>query len=473
MNPKIPSTIADPFPDNASRPFWAFKDKKSLADEFFDCYVSFKELNCHEYFWEWQSRNIDESLMKKLAKSYRKFFSSKPIGKERFITFVVNNDNIKELGKLYMSIILSNEFAKETGLHAPPLFEVVHPVAGSDSLLHFIDLYSETVSIACDKMDRDVGPKQLFIIPTHNFKESSSEWFASLHRFISDYQQRFRTKLKHIRPLISRRTLSDSKGFVGSVLATKRMLSNYHAFAKIEGIKVFPILQVSVLPFRGGLIPDRIKEFVATYKGVRSVTISSSFRYDFKTGTVIDSIKALNRGLHRVPSHIFSKDEGKRLKHIEDIFTSHYKKALSDIPDLSRITAKKDVPESIERSFALYSLGIPPEFIGIGSALLEIIKSGRVKDLEELYPEIKSDLVFASRLLNRENLNILAKTHRFWARLKKDVSLAEDFAGPFGPSETDDFLHRNLSSNILHKMLAKRDFSDDLSAAAKVRHSLG
>ncbi|HII71523.1 TPA: phosphoenolpyruvate carboxylase [Candidatus Woesearchaeota archaeon] len=470
----VPSTVAEPFPDNVSKPFWAFKEKRCLADEFFDAYVSFKELQCEEYFWEWKSRKIDETLMKNLTNSYRAFFSENPIGSGRFLTFMVNNDNLKDLGKLYMSIILSNEFAKDSGFPNPPLFEVVHNATTSDSLLHFINLYNESVSIACDKFRKDVGPKNISIIPTHDFSKESSDWFKTLHSYITDYQQMFRARVERFRPLIPRSSIADKAGFVGAVLATKRALSNYHAFSKILGVDTYPIIQASVLPFRGGLAPGTVKDFALNYPGLRSVTLSSAFRYDFPVENVIGAVRLLNKGLSRIPKKIFAKEEGLRIKRIEDVFAKHYAETVKNMPAFTRINDAMDVHPQIRKTFALYSLGVPPEFIGTGHALLEMIKEKMVKDLENIYPTIKQDLITAGRLLNKENLNMLSKTGPFWNSLLKDVSLVEDYVGgSLGPKESEDFVHRNHTSNVFHKMSAGKDFNDDLKAAATARHCLG
>ena len=90
------------------------------------------------------------------------------------------------------------------------------------------------------------------------------------------------------------------------------------------------------------------------------------------------------------------------------------------------------------------------------------------------YPKIKEDLKQAGRLLNKENLSMLAKTAPFWHAVQKDVSLAEDYIGEnLGPESTDNFIHRNHTSNVFHNMSAGRKIIIDLKAAAKARHSLG
>ncbi|MBW2967010.1 phosphoenolpyruvate carboxylase, partial [Candidatus Woesearchaeota archaeon] len=81
---KIPATAATQVTDNACRPFWAFKEE--AGDDFFDCYVSFKELDCQEYFWEWKSRKIDELIVRRLVDTYRQYFTKNPIGSVKHIT---------------------------------------------------------------------------------------------------------------------------------------------------------------------------------------------------------------------------------------------------------------------------------------------------------------------------------------------------------------------------------------------------
>ena len=123
----------------------------------------------------------------------------------------------------------------------------------------------------------------------------------------------------------------------------------------------------------------------------------------------------------------------------------------------------------LKTSFSLYSLGVPPEFIGAGRAVLECIKEGLVKDLEYFYPNIKDDLITAGALLNKENLRFLAKTSKAWKSLLNDVKLVEDYTDSgLGPNSTETFLHRNHTSNVFHLWSTNRDFARDLIAAARM-----
>ncbi|MBW2964347.1 phosphoenolpyruvate carboxylase, partial [Candidatus Woesearchaeota archaeon] len=457
---RIPSTVATQFLDMIDRPFWSLKDSASASDDFFDCYVAFKEFGCHEYIWQWQDRKLDQLLVKKLIHAYGPFFKDNPIGSKRFITFSVSSDDaVQTLGRLYMSIIDTNVFAEQNRFHAPPLFEVLHTGESSDNLVRFSRLYNETVSMATDGLGRDCSPKTISVVPTHNF---DTNWYPKLHQYLSSYQSSFRTKVEHLRPLIPRSAVADRLGFVASTLATKRALASYSSFEGITGTTTYPIVDAGPLLFRGGMNPSRIKEFIAEYPGARSVTITPAFRYSYDLEDAKSAIAELNRTLPRAKHATYSQDEVKRMVQIEHIFSKRYNDTVALMPDLSDIPSEleainRPVNSKLQTSFSLYSLGVPPEMIGTGTALLECIKEGIIKDLEHAYPSIKSDLITAGSLLNRENLSFLAKTHKVWAMIEKDVQLIEDYTGAsLGPTSTDSFLHRNHTSNVFHLRSTKQ-----------------
>jgi phosphoenolpyruvate carboxylase len=475
---KFPSTSATQFPDNASRPFWSFKDTVSASDDFFDCYVAFKELNCHEYMWEWQDRKLDELLVNKLVKHYRAFFKKCPIGKGCFLTFKVNSpDALEKIGRLYMSVISSNDFAQGQGMFTPPLFEVIHPSTSTSGMFRFSQLYNETVGMASEKLEHDCGPKILSVIPTHVF--SGSKWYTNLNSYFAKFQSSFRCRVDYFRPLIPRSSTADSVGFIAATLATKRALSSYASFSKITGIDSRPIIDAGPLLFRGGLNPGSIDTFTKTYQGARTVTLTSAFRYDYELDDVKRSVSKLNRLLPHKNATTFTQDDLAGLLRIEKIFARNFQKTMKSLPELGMIAdevkiLKRNVDPRLHLTFALYSLGIPPEFIGTGKAILECIKQGLINDLERFYPNIKQDLKQASALLNSENLRFLAKTDKAWKSVLNDVKLVEDYTdASLGPDSTEAFLHRNHTSNVFHLWSTNRDFSRDLLAAARLRHCLG
>ncbi|MFH1063544.1 MAG: phosphoenolpyruvate carboxylase [Candidatus Woesearchaeota archaeon] len=475
----MPATVATQFPDNVERPFWSFKDAITVADDFFDCYVSFKDLYCQEYFWDWQGRKLDELLLQKLVGAYSKFFKARPIGKDHFLTLNVRDgEALEQMGKIYMSIITSNDFAQGQKMASPPLFEVVHSAKSAEDLTRFANLYNETVSMASEQLDHDCGPKVLSILPTHQFGETVN-WYSKLNGFFTAFQSAFRCRMDYFRPVIPRAAIADELGFIASTLATKRAISSYHSFSKITGVAAYPVIDAGPLLFRGGLAPDNVRPFLSNYPGISTVTITSSFRFDNDLQEVRKSIAVLNKEMKRKEFTPSSRDELKGMLAIERIFSRNYKEALEALPsldDLSGMLNKINIRagKNIGRSFALYSLGVPPEFLGTGRALIECIREGVVNELEDYYPGIKQDLIRAGSLLNKENLRFLAKTDKGWKSVLNDVALVEDYVdATLGPTSTDGFLHRNHTSNVFHLSSTKKDISADILAAAKARHCLG
>jgi hypothetical protein len=54
------------------------------------------------------------------------------------------------------------------------------------------------------------------------------------------------------------------------------------------------------------------------------------------------------------------------------------------------------------------------------------------------------------------------------------VELVEDYLGvELGPHTSDDFLHRNITSNILLLFLDGKDVTEDVVRAGEIRKSLG
>lgn len=328
----IPFTAASQFPDNVERPFWSLKGKSDASDDFFDCYVSFKELECQEYLWEWKSRKLDELIINKLVGSYRQYFSRCQIGDVRRITLMTGADSsLDELGRIFMSIMTSNEFAQKNGLFTPPLSEIVNPSTTNDGLLRIAKLFNESVAIATEEFQRECNPKTLSIIPVHVF-DKDANWFSALNSYFKQRSNAFRERIETFRPLIDRAALADSKGFVGSVLATRRALSGYGTFSEITGIAAKPIIDAGPLMFRGGLSPGNVDRFLQTYAGIRTATVRPSLRFDFPLEDVRSVIRTLNNR-ERTAFHL-SNEELDRARAIGDVFETHYRTALSSLPSL-------------------------------------------------------------------------------------------------------------------------------------------
>ena len=137
----------------------------------------------------------------------------------------------------------------------------------------------------------------------------------------------------------------------------------------------------------------------------------------------------------------------------------------------------KVLPRAIPFTAALYSLGIPPEFLGVGRGLAQAEREGLLDTLFRYYRNLKSDLLRAGGFLCWENLAFLERESPLWEKIRQDIELCQQILGvEFAPSETDHYLHRNLVSSIYHLWRHGRDedrLKHYIIEAGQIRRSLG
>jgi phosphoenolpyruvate carboxylase len=132
------------------------------------------------------------------------------------------------------------------------------------------------------------------------------------------------------------------------------------------------------------------------------------------------------------------------------------------------------LPRAITFTSVFYSVGVPPEFIGMGRGLKEAKARGLLKKLLFFYPDLNEIILKIGRYLNRENLEILAKRYELWDLVRTGLGFLEEYIGEkMGPLKPDEILHRNYTSNVLQKWLQGSDPQEDIILAAQIRRSLG
>lgn len=131
------------------------------------------------------------------------------------------------------------------------------------------------------------------------------------------------------------------------------------------------------------------------------------------------------------------------------------------------------LPRAITFTAALYSMGIPPEFIGTGRALKKL-SDQEIALLDKAFPTLRSWLLKSGRMANPENLKYLSKKHEALKEVIEDfASVQEVFGLDLRPKTTGELLHRNLTSNISLKKQSGIPFEVDIVEAAKLRKSIG
>ncbi|MBI3588525.1 phosphoenolpyruvate carboxylase [Candidatus Micrarchaeota archaeon] len=506
----IPATMATQHPDNAGAPAWlreggGFINAWREVDE---CAKSFCELGCTEYMWDWEGKHVDEAVVERLLEGNFQFFRQKQLGRDVFLTYRLPNVWVEKgyrIARAFVNIISSNDIACELGLHAPPVFETILPLTTQGRQTFLIKKNYAEVAKALRlsglqktfDLAREAGPEQIDVIPLIEHPDFLLQTGAILEEYsMLVSEDGGAGELAYIRPFIARSDPALNNGIVAATLSAKASLSECEKFSETSGIPVHPMIGVGSLHFRGGLSPEKLGSFTDEYAGVRTVTIQSAFRYDYGEREVKAAIGKLNSQLSGRKAGVLDAGEMEKLARLVQLFSTHYQKTVEAVADdinaiakfiparrerkqhvglfgYSRKVSGKALPRAIGFTAAMYSFGVPPEFIGLGAALREAEGKGLTDALEENYRGLRSMIEEAGRFINHENLTILANKAG-WKFVENDVKLAEEWLGkPLGPQTAEELAHRNATSNILMLYSSGKDCTADITRAAQIRKSMG
>jgi len=479
---KIPRSMGTQHPDNASKPRWAsepFIDTQTEVEEAFRC---FSELSAQEFMWDWEGKHVDESVVEKLFEKYTEFFQNTPLGKGIFLTTRLPNiweEKGYRLPKAFVNVISANQMAADVGMHAPVLFEAILPMTKSADQLHFLHQRFRQVRKAFD------APDELELIPLVEETHAIQDVDQLLHQYVKAEPR------DSIRVFLARSDPALNSGNAAATLSVKIGLDRLRQFSKTTGIATHPIIGVGSLPFRGGLNPQTVEVFFQEYPGIETVTVQSAFRYDYESPDVENAIRAINE---KPISRAAPTPDG--LSSVVDIFSLEYQRLVEGIaPTVNALAAyvpkRRErrlhvglfgyarkmqgitLPRAIAFCASMYSLGVPPELIGVGSALKKI--HGKQRDaLYSAYRFFEDDLERAGHFLNHENLHALARQDAGWQAVEDDVKTLEEQLGKkLGPHQDEHYIHRNLTSNVRLLLKAKADVSPEIVRAGQLRKSLG
>jgi phosphoenolpyruvate carboxylase len=305
-------------------------------------------------------------------------------------------------------------------------------------------------------------------------------------------------KPEYLRTFLARSDPAMNVWIIPSVLWVKVTINNYKEFEKSSWIKIFPWLWAWSLPFRWNVSPDRIDDTINEYKWLDSITIQSSFRYDHNISTVKYAISKLNDELpqNREKYIRFTDKEINEIKNICNIWFEFYTKTIEKIAwiinDVAKLVPKRrermlhvglfwysrwiweiKLPRAIWFTASLYSIWIPPELIWTWRLINYLIKNNLISSVESWYLNLKKDLAYAYKFLNKENLEILSKKNDWFKMIIEDIKYIEKYLWTLAKNDNlESIIHRNETSSVLHLMLAWENFEDSIIDAAKIRKSL-
>lgn len=508
----IPATLATQHPDNAAAPYWeVYGDLSretvvkrdgfvSTTEEVAECFSAWRDLGCEEYLWDWEGKYVEEAVIERLFQEHLEYFKTHPLGKEKFLTFRIPNiwqESSHGLARAMMCMLTAEDAARSLGLHAPPLFEVILPMTKKASeLIHVQKLFASLANFTSRLFKYRSTLPAIEIMPLIEGIDDLLHCRKLLTEYAGRYRRTFGRKLTHLRPHIARSDPALNAGLLAAAVAGKFALSEFYRFGEEAKVAVFPAVGVGTLPFRGSLSPERLPEFFKQYNGARTVYVQSAFRYDFSLPTVKRAIAKLNHTLPRLkPTRYNSAKEKREVAQICSVGAREYRGVVERLAPLinrlalqvprrrerklhiglfgySRGIGKIKLPRAIPFTAVFYSLGVPPEFIGLGRAL-KILVRAKI-DVLKYYPNLALDLQQAMRFVNVDNLNKLAKLHSAWNLIREDIALATNLLGlKIGPRNARDMRHQKITSQLYSRWRAGQSISQEILDSGRLRRSLG
>src|SRR3989344_3233528 len=312
------------------------------------------------------------------------------------------------------------------------------------------------------------GLKHIQLIPLFEQVSTIIRSYEILEQYLKFHKWKFGFVPPYLRPYMARSDPALNCGIVPTIIAIKIGLSHYRDFEKKHKIKLFPVVGVGTLPFRGSINPTCKK--------------------DLKRG-----IKFLQKHLPTGKAQTVSKQEEKDLVELIPQFENPYQNTIEKISPLinklahhlpkrrervqhvglfgySRGTGKVRLPRAISFTAVMYSLGIPPELIGTGRGLKKAVDGGKIKLIEKFYVNLKLDMKKAGGFLYKPGLMELAKKSPAFKGIWEDVQEIESYLlMELGPKTPEQKQHYKLCEQLHKQLKAKKSVPRTGSASRLVR----
>ncbi len=478
-------------PDNVSAPFFADNSVIGGDDEIKEAFHVYSHLKAKEQLWDCEGKEVDNFVIKKLFTRYPDYFSEMRLGKDIFMLLRAPNPAVeKNEAKLLLEVLESIPRSYDISRavfrdDVAPLFEVSIPMVSSEkTLIRIAEYYKRFVSGKQNVrlIDRDIPlsewigiffPERIRVMPLFETKEAMLGADKIVQKFvesqgIDDYQ----------RVWFARSDPALNYGSLAATLIGKIAMQRIHKLEEKLSIDLPVMIGVGSAPFRGNFKPTNIENCMKGYPGVQTYTIQSAFKYDFDEDVVKRAIYDLNNSKRKKPVLV---DEGRIVKIIDKV-SSQYQKEIGVLAPMinriaryvpsrrkrklhiglfgySRESAGVQLPRAITFTAAMYSLGLPPEVLGLSA-----LSSSDVRAVRSVYGHFDEDLRDSLQYLNKDNLRY------FPAVVRKSVAQACELVD----FEVDSG-HKKLTGIIMDGF--RREHADALTEnivkAAWVRRFLG
>src|SRR2546423_2757317 len=427
---RIPRCMSTQHPDNVAMPFFAQGAPLTAEDEVREAYYAFSHLGCDEQMWDFEGKEVDGHVVEKLLSTYESFFAEHPIGESVHLTPRIPNPALEPMqAKVVLEVLQSLPRHADIARvfydrERPPILELIFPMTTSARELDRVREYYERFVAGMEEVtlgsdDRPLGawfgrfsPPTVRMIPLSEDREHLLAADGLVREYLGGKD------LEHMRVFIARSDPALNYGYLAAVLLALVALERLAALETETGVALHPVIGVGSVPFRGGLAPRNVDRVLATYPSVQTFTIQSAFKYDHPPDAVRDGIAKLRAHERSAPLAI----DQSRAVDLLDRLVARYQSEVQELAPLvnavarsvprrrlrkmhvglfgyNRESAGVSLPRAIPFCASLYSIGLPPEVIGLAA-----VSDSDWSWLRAAVPSIATDLADAVRYLDADQL---------------------------------------------------------------------
>ena len=433
----IPKAMSTQHPDNASPAPFADAAGVLRGDGEIEEAVDVFALGCDEQMWDSEGKEADNQVVRKLLTGYPDFFQDDiRLGTDAALTLRVPNPRVeRDMRKSMVEALqsVSSSWDMAEGFYGDgdvaPIQEVILPLTTSAEELSMVEAYYRKVIVGQE--DRTVldgqsvkdwvgefYPKSIRVIPLIE----DMEHLFYCDRIVEEYLRD--RDLPYQRVFLARSDPALNYGMVAAELILKVGLLRLHNLEAKLGLPLYPIIGAGSAPFRGHLAPTNVERSLAEYPSAQTFTVQSAFKYDYDRDTVKDGIAKI-LAHERAEPVLIDQD---RAKEIIVRSTEEYQARVQDLTDIitsvsARVPRRRErkmhvglfgygrslggvggvtLPRAIGFAASLYSIGVPPELLG-----LACLTESDIEFIREVYPNMDEDLRAALRFTNERRVREL------------------------------------------------------------------
>lgn len=488
MKTKIPRAMSTQHPDNVKQPF--FVDNSVIAgdDEVKEAFYAFSHLGIKEQLWDCEGKEVDNLVVEKLLTKYPDFFSKNKLGKDFFITLRAPNPRVEiNKGKVLLetleSIPRNHDTAKQFyNEDIAPIFEITIPmVSSAQEVLRIKEYYQKHIIERQHQISNDIKikdwvgsfkPEKINVIPLIEDRDSMLDSANIIKAYLD------KTKVdEYQRVWLARSDPALNYGNLSAIFVNRLAFQRLHELEEKTSISIEPIIGCGSVPFRGNLKPGNIKNTLNVYPSVQTFTLQSAFKYDYPTKEVNDAVDLLQNTKRKKPLFV---EESKSLEIIDKVSLNYQEQVKKIAPLVNHFASfipkrrkrklhvglfgysRKDsgvkLPRAITFCASLYSLGLPPELLGLNTL------SEKDWDFINENTGVEQDFKDSIKYLNTDNLHIFPK------KIQEDImKIKKRF-------DVDiDLEHKKVSSCILQEFKNNNatGIMENVERAASLRNFLG